>query len=44
MKSEGEVFDNGVLFDSLQFFGNYNLNIPADIKKQAEKIVAREAV
>jgi len=36
---EGDVFDNGVLFGSLQFFGNYNLNIPADIQKQAKEFV-----
>lgn len=40
---DGEVFDNGVLFGSLQFFGNYNLNIPADIQKQAKDIVAQES-
>lgn len=39
---DGDVFDNGVLFGSLQFFGNYNLNIPADIQKQAKDIVAEE--
>ncbi len=38
----GDVFDNGVLFGSLQFFGNYNLNIPADIQKQAKEFVAQE--
>jgi hypothetical protein len=39
----GDVFDNGVLFGSLQFFGNYNLNIPADIQKQAKEFVAQES-
>jgi hypothetical protein len=39
---DGDVFDNGVLFGSLQFFGNYNLNIPADIQKQAKEFVAQE--
>lgn len=39
---DGDVFDNGVLFGSLQFFGNYNLNIPADIQKQAREFVAGE--
>lgn len=39
---DGSVFDNGVLFGSLQFFGNYNLNIPADIQKQAKDLVAQE--
>jgi hypothetical protein len=39
---EGDVFDNGVMFGSLQFFGNYNLNIPADIQKQARDLVAQE--
>lgn len=38
----GDVFDNGVAFGSLQFFGNYNVNIPADIQAQARKIVAAE--
>ncbi len=40
---DGDVFDNGVLFGSLQFFGNYNLNIPQDIQKQARALVAEEA-
>jgi len=39
---DDRVFDNGVLFGSLQFFGNYNLNIPPDIQKQAKAIVAQE--
>jgi hypothetical protein len=40
----GEVFNNGVPFSSLQFFGNYNLNIPAAIQKQAKEAVAEEAL
>jgi hypothetical protein len=40
---DGDVFDNGVLFGSLQFFGNYNLNIPAEIQKQAKAFVAQES-
>jgi len=39
---DGDVFDNGVLLGSLQFFGNYNLNIPADIQTQAREAVAQE--
>jgi hypothetical protein len=39
---DGSVFDNGVLFGSLQFFGNYNLNIPVDIQKQAKDFVAEK--
>ena len=39
---DGEVFDNGVLFGSLQFFGNYNLNIPAAVQAQAKEAVASE--
>jgi len=39
---DGDVFDNGVLFSSLQFFGNYNLNIPAEIQQQAKELVAKE--
>jgi hypothetical protein len=40
---DGDVFDNGVAFGSLQFFGNYNLNIPPDIQAQARQSVAAEA-
>jgi hypothetical protein len=39
---EGDVFDNGVFFGSLQFFGGYNLNIPAEIQKEAKKQIANE--
>jgi len=39
---EGDVFNNAALFGSLQSFGNYNLNIPADIQNQAKEFVAQE--
>lgn len=39
---DGDVFDNGVMFGSLQFFGCYNLNIPQDVQKQARDAVAAE--
>jgi hypothetical protein len=38
---DGDVFDNEVS-GSLQFFGNYNRNIPADVQAQAKAIVAQE--
>lgn len=40
----GDTFDNGILFGSLQFFGNYNLNIPAEIQAHARQAVADEPV
>ena len=39
---EGDVFDNGVMFKTLQFFSHYTLKIPAAIQKQAKEAVALE--
>jgi len=41
----GDVFDNGVMFGSLQFFGRYGGKrglVPEDIRQQAKEIVAGE--
>jgi hypothetical protein len=39
---DDDVFNNGMLYGSLQFFGNYNLNVPIEIQQQAKQLVAQK--